>query len=230
MGGKLLFCLDARVEFTGEERSNINKYKLGGMCIYNSEAAKKHVVAAAGHMATGSVVGSLKAIGSYALAAMNLNITINDLERGKHVECKDMDELIGAEDAVVNACANLKGYLERAATFDGREVLYDFSGEEPKLLAPGLASLTPPPAPPPQLAAPNMQSAMASLEPNATPAPTQTAAMAMPSGPMMSGRTFNDEPPPIDKFQEWWGGLTGQQKGFTIGGALLALYILAKLF
>ena len=57
---------------------------------------------------------------------MNLNITINELERGKHVECKDMDELIGAEDAVINACENLKGYLARAATFDGREILIDF--------------------------------------------------------------------------------------------------------
>lgn len=230
MGNKLLFCLDARVEFNGEERANISKYKLGSMCIYNSEAAKKHVVAAAGHMATGSVVGSLKAIGSYAMAAINLNITIDDLERGKHVECKDMDELLGAEDAVITACENLKTYLNTAATFDGREVLIDFSNEEPKVAAPGPASLAPPPAAPAQLAAPMIQNAMSSSEPIPAQSPAPAMSMAMATGPMSPDRSFNDEPPPIDKFQEWWGGLTGQQKGFTIGGALLAFYILIKLF
>ena len=229
MGGKLLFCLDARAEFTGEERSNIDKYKLGGMCIYNSEAAKKHVEAAAGHMMTGSVTGSLKAIGSYALAALNLNITINDLERGKHVECKDMDELLGAENAVITACENLKAYLAAAATFDGREVLIDFSNAEPKVAAPGPASLAPPPAPPAHLTAPLSLSAMSAPGPVSTPTPAPAMAMAMPSGPMMPDRSSDDEAPPIDKFKEWWGNLTGQQKAIYIGVTVVVLYLLAKI-
>lgn len=231
MGNKLLFCLDARAEFTGEERANITKYKLGGMCIYNSEAAKKHIATAAGHMVSGSITGSLKAIGSYALAALNLNITIDGLANGTHVECKDMDELLGAEEAVINACENLKAYLGAAATFDGREILIDFSNDEPKIAAPGPASLAPPPPPPPQLTAPMAQTAMSAPEQPSAPAPVQTSmmAIAMSAGPMMPDRS-SDEPPLTERFQEWWSTLNGQQKGLTIFGGLVILYILTKIF
>ncbi len=230
MGGKLLFCLDARVEFNGQERDNITKYKLGSMCIYNSEASKKHLAAAAGNMATGNAMGSLKAIGSYALAAINLNITIDGLSKGTHVECKDMDELLGAEEAVVSACENLKAYLAAAATFDGREILMDFSGAEPTVAAPSQASLAPPPAP--VLPPPIVQMATPAPEPSQqdpTPPPAMEMAMSS-SGPMRPDTTFtSDEPSPVDKFSEWWGNLTGQQKGFTVAGAFVVFYILSKI-
>jgi hypothetical protein len=35
--------------------------------------------------------------------------------------------LLGAEEAIMQACENLKGYLDTAATFDGREVLFDYA-------------------------------------------------------------------------------------------------------
>ena len=130
----MIFCLDARVEFTREEQAAISLYKLANQVIYNSEASKKHLERGAIHN-DGSMVGGLKGIASVALAAMNLNVSIASLQRGQHVECKSLDELLGAEEAIMTACQNLKGYLETAQTFDGREVLVDFTTGQPEIVA-----------------------------------------------------------------------------------------------
>lgn len=157
-----IFCLDARVEFTGEERRHIARYKLGREVIYNSEASKRHHEKGDANHGSGAV-GNLKALGSFVLARFNLNISIESLERGQHVECKSLEELMGAEDAIMTACQNLKGYLDLAATFDGREVLFDFATGSPELIAAAIApspalivdppSLSPPSLPPPVSAA-----------------------------------------------------------------------------
>jgi hypothetical protein len=135
MGGKLLFCLDARVELTAQEADDVRKYKLGSMCIYNSEASKKHLTAGMTSLATGNALGIGKAAFSMVMHRLNTNITIDGLVRGTHIECKDMDELLGAEESVMEACQNLRAYLDTAATFDGQEVVIDYSTGQPKLAA-----------------------------------------------------------------------------------------------
>ncbi len=93
-----------------------------------------------------SKMGSgLKAAALGALSRMKLNITIASLESGQHIECKSLDELLGAEEAIMDACRSLRGYLDAAATFDGREMLIDFTSEEPTVVAS---------SPAPQLVAP----------------------------------------------------------------------------
>lgn len=148
----VIFCLDARVEFTPAEAQDISRYKLEKTVIYNSENSKKHL-AKADAVNDGSMRGSLKGLASIAMAALNLNISIASLWRGQHVECKTLEELLGAEDAIMEACRNLKAYLATAATFDGGEVLYDFSGDEPTVIArattPQPQLIAPAPAPPP---------------------------------------------------------------------------------
>lgn len=140
--GNMIFCLDARAEFAPEEKESIRRYRLGGQVIYNSEASKR-ALARSEAADDGSIGGSLKGLAYAALAAMKLNITIDSLERGQHIECKSLDELLGAEDAIMTACENLRGYLETAATFDGREVVVDFSTETPQVIA--QAPALPPP-------------------------------------------------------------------------------------
>ena len=144
----VIFCLDARAAFTAAEQQSVTRYKLQNQVIYNSEASKRHLDR--GDVARdGSMVGGLKSLASTALAAMNLNITIATLGRGQHIECKSLDELLAAEDAIMQACRNLKAYLDAASTFDGREVLFDFETGEPKAVAQSIASeplLTAPPA------------------------------------------------------------------------------------
>lgn len=157
--GSVIFCLDARVEFTPQERESIRRYKLHNQAIYNSEASQRALDkanASASEHGMGdwrNLGGQLKGLAYLALASMKLNISISSLEKGQHVECKSMDELLGAEAAIMDACENLKGYLDTAATFDGREVLIDFSSGEPEVIAqaaaqPMLAALPAPTAPP----------------------------------------------------------------------------------
>ncbi|GAA0326188.1 hypothetical protein GCM10009087_40640 [Sphingomonas oligophenolica] len=150
----VIFCLDARVEFTPPEARDISRYKLQNQIIYTSEGARSAAegsrAAAANAKARGIALGNvddfltsatgklghgLKAAALGAISAMRLTITINSLQRGQHIECKSLDELLGAEDAIMTACENLKGYLATAATFDGREVLVDFNSDQPTIVA-----------------------------------------------------------------------------------------------
>src|SRR5208283_2598103 len=118
-----IFRLHAIVDVTPEERSLIHKYGLAGHMVYTSEKWKSNLatVQAAG---TGSV-GIFKGFRALAANALSLTITISDLINGKQVECKSIDEMLGTEEAIINGCQILKGYLETAATFDGREVLIE---------------------------------------------------------------------------------------------------------
>lgn len=124
LGGKTIFILNVRAQYTEAERANINGYNLGGEVIYNSRAAAEHLDRM-GQRMDGSAKGLLKGLGSLALAKMNLSITIASLQRGHEIECQDLGELLECEAAVVDACKNVKNYLDAAVSFDGREIVMD---------------------------------------------------------------------------------------------------------
>lgn len=137
-----LFCLDARVQFTAAESAAITRYKMQKEGIYSSDAAQK-AFAKSNDVADGSMMGGFKSLAHAAMGAMRLNITVGSLSQGQHIECKSLDELLGAEEAIMTACRNLRVYLDTAATFDGREVLFDFSKGDAEPIA---SSATPQPA------------------------------------------------------------------------------------
>jgi hypothetical protein len=134
----IFFCLDVRADYTSEERTNINRYKLGGQTIYNSRAARKHLETAGAHLdrtqegtAGSRALALARGAASMALAKMQLTISIASLGRGHHIECKDLEELLESEDTIRTACKNLTRYLEIADTFDGSEVVVEYvNGEE----------------------------------------------------------------------------------------------------
>jgi hypothetical protein len=132
LGGKIIFGLDARAALSDEEKSLVAKYSMGGVTLYNSAARNRHLEAlgeassAISAGSTGLLSGTMRALGGVALASMSLQITVRSLQQGQHIECKDLDELLGAETAIVDACRNLKTYLDVAQTFDGREEVVEF--------------------------------------------------------------------------------------------------------
>jgi hypothetical protein len=68
---------------------------------------------------------------SLVMARLALNISIASLGRGHHIECKDLHELLEAEDTVREACKNVTRYLEVADTFNGSELVVEYDkGEE----------------------------------------------------------------------------------------------------
>jgi hypothetical protein len=133
MLGKPIFTLDARVEPSAEDRALIAKYSLGSEIVYDSKerryqadkAAEEFATAAAQTSAAGSAWSIAKGLTNVALKALTLRVTIDGLIKGQHIECKDLQELLGAEVAIVQACHNLKAYLDTALTFDGREELVE---------------------------------------------------------------------------------------------------------
>jgi hypothetical protein len=127
LGKTVMFMLDARLDLTAEEAANVKKYKLGDQVIYNSAASRKHLEAAADARARESF---LSTAARTAMHRLSLNITIDGLTKGQHIECKDLDELLGAEEALRQAAQATHTYLEVAQTFDGREVIYDLDPEQ----------------------------------------------------------------------------------------------------
>ena len=125
MSKTVVFCLDARLHLTDEEAENMKKYKLGDMVIYNSENSKKHLAAGSDAINSRSLGGAVKAYAHLAMTKLSLNLSFNKLVDGTHIECKDMNELLGAEEAIGQACETAKVFLDTAETFDGREVVVD---------------------------------------------------------------------------------------------------------
>lgn len=126
MGGKVVYMLDARAELTGEEYAAVNKHGLGKLVIYDSAARQKRTEAATERLAGGGLLGAARGLASVAMAAMSLRITVDSLTSTQRVECKDMDELLGAETAIREGCENLRAYLNVATTFDGREEIVQY--------------------------------------------------------------------------------------------------------
>lgn len=131
----VLFCLDAVAEFDQHESYSLNHYKLWNEVIYNSEANQR-LLAKSDATRDGSLGGNFKSLALAAFAMTKLYITIGGLAKGVHVECKSLEELLGAEEAIMLACQNLKEYLAAAATFDGRVNVIDFNaGQTPQVVA-----------------------------------------------------------------------------------------------
>lgn len=126
--GNPVFMLDARAILNGDEQNLVRKYSLGKLVVYDSQARKKHDEAATDHFDTAAyargtsiITQGLRGAARAAAAALSLRVTVDSLASGQHVECKDLNELLGAESAMVDACNTVKGYLAAATTFDGRE-------------------------------------------------------------------------------------------------------------
>ena len=142
--GTILFALDARVDVSAENRALIVKHNLGNRVIYESETRKAYTDAAKARadnsrpktsifdsaerqfLGVGKTFLNLGIAAVHAtVAALSLRITVDSLMKGVHVECKDMNELLEAEDAIKEAGQNLKAHLEAVTTFDGREETFE---------------------------------------------------------------------------------------------------------
>jgi hypothetical protein len=108
--GKISFILDVRAELTDEEKSSVKKYKLGDTMLY--ERVK---------IEGGS--GLLGLASRLALKAMNISLSVDDLTKGKQIECKDIVEMLAVEEQIKEACQTFKAVLSAAAQFGGEEVL-----------------------------------------------------------------------------------------------------------
>lgn len=111
LGGKAIFVLHVRADMTPEERAAIAKYKLGDTMLYARERVR---------VEEESVKGLAKA---WLKHALNLTIHAKDLADGKTIECKDIMEMMAAEEQVKEAALAFAAMLRAATHFGGEEVV-----------------------------------------------------------------------------------------------------------
>ena len=111
LGGRPVFTLEVRANVSGDEKSNITKYKLGDTVLY-----ERNTVVDRGS-------GLLGLASRAAFRAMNISVSVNDLATGKRIECRDIVEMIAVSDQIKEAAETFKAVLQAAAHFGGEEVL-----------------------------------------------------------------------------------------------------------
>lgn len=111
IGSKPVFMLEVRAQLTQAEADAVRKYRLGDSLLYERKVMKE----------SGNEYAQL----GHALAwrFANLTITVNDLTQGKKIECKDILEMLGAEEQIRQAAQTFKAVLDAAANFGGEEVM-----------------------------------------------------------------------------------------------------------
>lgn len=109
--GKISFILDIRAELTDEEQANIKKYKLGDTMLYERDKI------------TDPGSGLLGLASRLAFKAMNISVSVDNLTKGKQIECKDIIEMLAVEEQLREACQTFKEVLTAAAQFGGEEVI-----------------------------------------------------------------------------------------------------------
>jgi hypothetical protein len=109
--GAAVFQLDARAELTAQEREWVGRYKMGKTLLYTKNEM----------IDRGS--GLLGAASRLAFRMTNVQITVDDLVSGKHIECKDIVEMLAIEEQIREAAATFHQVLQAAGTFGGEELV-----------------------------------------------------------------------------------------------------------
>lgn len=112
MLGKLIYVLEVRAEVSPDERNSIAKYKFGPSILYSKKGKPT------GDMNTWSGIGH-----NLLHYAMDLTVSVNDLVNGKRIECKDIMEMLGAEEQIKEAAQMFGNVLRAASQFGGEEVI-----------------------------------------------------------------------------------------------------------
>ncbi len=114
MSNKVVFSLEMQVNLSPEEIENVDRYKLGNEVLFSKERVAFD----------NSDSGSWGAVArNLAAAATVLTININDLVKGRVVECKDIVEMLDVEEQIRSACHTFNSVLQAAAQFDGDEII-----------------------------------------------------------------------------------------------------------
>ena len=108
------FSLNARVQLTEAEAANVKKYKMGSEVLYSKDRMGYRDW---DNESAGGMARNLAAI------AVAVTITVNDLVRGKTVECKDILEMSAIVEQIKSASGGFKIMLDAAAQFEGEQVL-----------------------------------------------------------------------------------------------------------
>jgi hypothetical protein len=109
--GRMVFQLDVYAEIEPNEMQCIERYRLKSTVLYT-----KHVMVDRGK-------GLLGLLSRLLFRAINISISVDDLVRGKRIECKDIIEMLAVEGQVREAAQTFKQVLNAATHFGGEEAI-----------------------------------------------------------------------------------------------------------
>ena len=131
----MTFVLDAQLDLTPEEKFLFYKYDLAERVIYNSEDFLAHLKAADEHREEAakddqdlltSTYHSFAAFGENIWGKLSLQLTLQNLLDGAHVESADLEEILYIESLVRQSSEFVADYLKVALTFDSHEELSEY--------------------------------------------------------------------------------------------------------
>jgi len=105
------FILTVRADLSEEELLNIRRYRLGATVLYTRDELTD----------PGSGLAGLAS--RLTFAALNISVSVDDLVKGKRIECKDVVEMLAVEEQLKEASRTFKAVLEVAASFGGEETV-----------------------------------------------------------------------------------------------------------
>ena len=119
--GKVTFKLFFIVDLDADEAAALQKYKFGKHVVY--ETPKGAAASEALKMASG-LGGFGRGLAAHIAAkAFDHILTVNDMLNGKEIICKDIDEMIAAEEQIKDACQTLSRILYMCQHFEGEEII-----------------------------------------------------------------------------------------------------------
>lgn len=125
MTGTVKFTLHAIVDLAPDEAEALQKYKFGKSIVYETP---KGAAAADLFRSTGGVKGFTMTL---AAKATNQILSVNSLVKGTEITCKDISEMIAAEEQIREGCQALARILYVCRHFEGEEIV-DIEPFEPE--------------------------------------------------------------------------------------------------
>tara|TARA_R100000656_G_scaffold47199_1_gene38302 strand:+ start:1298 stop:1726 length:429 start_codon:yes stop_codon:yes gene_type:complete len=121
MTGNVTFKLYFIVDLDPEEAAALQKYKFGKDIVYETPTGAAASAGLRGAEGVGNIGRGL--VATLAAKALNQILTVNDMVNGKEIACKDIGEMIAAEEQIKEACNGLSRILYACRHFEGEEII-----------------------------------------------------------------------------------------------------------
>ena len=121
MTGNVTFKLYFIVDLDTEEAAALQKYKFGKDVVYETPKGAAALSGLRGAEGFGETGRGL--VSTLAAKALNQILTVNDMVNGKEIACKDIGEMIAAEEQIREACNGLSRILYACRNFEGEEII-----------------------------------------------------------------------------------------------------------
>lgn len=122
--GNVTFKLFFIVDLDADDAAALKKYKFGKLVVYETPKGAAATEGLQMAVAAGGIRGMGRGFAATLMAkAFDHILTVDDMVSGKEIVCKDISEMIAAEEQIHEACLALARVLYVCRHFEGEEVI-----------------------------------------------------------------------------------------------------------